>query len=71
MLLLTFALRDTCGSIKVSGGVSWTGNAVILSKLCLIGPHWTANTAVDGGIVVMTWRTLDCMGYLEKRMELF
>lgn len=69
MFQFTFALRDACGPIKVSGGVSRTGDAVILPELCLIGPHWAANTAVDGGVVVMTWRTLNCREELKKNIN--
>lgn len=60
IFILTLALRDTCGTIKISGGISRTGDAVVLFKLCLIGPHRAADTAVYCGVVVMTWRTINC-----------
>lgn len=59
---LTLALRDACGTIKISGGVARAGNAVVLSELCLIGAYGAADTAVNRGVVVMTRRALDCRG---------
>lgn len=56
----TFTLHDVSGAIKVSGRVSGAGNAVILSKLSLVRAGWTADAAVCAGVVVMSWRALDC-----------
>ncbi len=56
----TFALHDVSGAIKVGGGVSRAGDAVVLPKLSLIRARGTADAAVCAGVVVMTWRALDC-----------
>lgn len=58
--MLTLALRDTCCTIKISGGVPRAGDTIVLSELCLIRPHWAADTPVYRGVVVMAWRTLNC-----------
>lgn len=58
--LHTFALHDVSGAIKVGGGVSRAGDAVVLPKLSLIGTRGTADAAVCAGVVVMSWRALDC-----------
>lgn len=50
----TFALHDVGGAVKVGGGISWAGDAVILTKLHLIRPHGTTDTAVCAGVVVMS-----------------
>lgn len=56
----TFTLHDVSGAIKVSGCVSRAGNAVVLPKLSLIRARRTADAAVCAGVVVMSWRALDC-----------
>lgn len=56
----TFALHDVSGAIKVCGGISRAGDTVVLAKLALICAHGTADAAVCAGVVVMSWRTLDC-----------
>lgn len=47
-------MGDIGGTVKVSGGVPWTGDAVVLPKLRLIGSCWAADTAVGAGVVVMS-----------------
>lgn len=56
----TFALHDVSGAVKVCGGISRAGDTVVLAKLPLICAHGTADAAVCAGVVVMSWRTLDC-----------
>lgn len=56
----TFALHDVGGAVEVRGCVSRTGHAVVLAKLPLVGASGTADAAVGAGVVVMSWRTLDC-----------
>lgn len=58
----TFALHDVGGAVKVCGCVSWAGDAVVLPKLPLIGARRTADAAMSAGVVVMSWRALDCRG---------
>lgn len=60
IFLLTLALRDTCGTIEISGGVPRAGNTVVLPELCLISPHRAADTPVYCGVIVMAWRALNC-----------
>lgn len=55
---ITFAVRHIGGTIKVSGGVPWAGDAVVLSKLRLVGSCWAADTAVGAGVVVMSRSTV-------------
>lgn len=50
---LTFAVCDVGGTVKISAGVAWTGDAVVLPKLRLIGAHGTADAPVGGGIIEM------------------
>lgn len=52
-------MRDIGGSIKVGGGVSWTGDAVVLPKLGLVSSRWAADAAVGAGVVVMSRSTVD------------
>lgn len=56
---VTFAVGDVGGSVKVSGGVSWTGDTVVLPKLGLVGSRWAADAAVGAGVVVMSRSTVD------------
>lgn len=56
----TFALHDVGGAVEVRGCVSRTGHAVVLAKLPLVGASWTADAAVGAGVVVVSWRALDC-----------
>lgn len=56
----TFALHYVGGAIKVRGGVSRAGDAVILAKLSLECACGTADAAVCAGVVVVSWRALDC-----------
>lgn len=56
----TLALGHTGGAIKVSAGVSWTAGAEVLTEVRLIGPHGTADTTMDAGVVVVSWGALDC-----------
>ncbi len=55
---ITFAVGDIGGTIKVSGGVPWAGDAVVLPKLRLVCPCWAADTAVGTGVVVMSRSTV-------------
>lgn len=55
---VTFAMGDIGGTIKVSGGVAWTGDAVVLPKLRLVGSSRAADTAVGAGVVVMSRSTV-------------
>lgn len=56
--VVTFAMRHIGGSIKVSGGVPRTGDAVVLAKLRLVGSSRAANAAVSAGVVVMSRSTV-------------
>lgn len=56
---VTFAVEDVGGSIKVSSGVSRTGDAVVLPKVGLVGSRWAADAAVGAGVVVMSRSTVD------------
>lgn len=56
---LTFAVGDIGGTIEVSGGIPRAGDAVVLSKLRLVGSCWAADTAVGTGVVVMSRSTVD------------
>lgn len=56
----TFALHLVGGAVKVRGCVSRTGHAVVLAKLPLVGASGTADAAVGAGVVVVSWRALDC-----------
>lgn len=56
----TLALGYTGGAIEVSAGVSWTAGAEVLAEVRLIGPHGTADAAVDAGVVVVPRGALDC-----------
>lgn len=62
----TFALHDVGGAVEVCGCVSWTGDAVVLAKLPLVGASGTADAAVCAGVVVMSWRALDCRGQTQR-----
>lgn len=44
---LTLALRDADGPVKVCGGVSRAGDAVILSELSLVGSMRTADATMN------------------------
>ncbi len=55
---VTFAVGDVGGTVKVSGGVPWAGDAVVLPKLRLVGSCWAADTAVGTGVVVMSRSTV-------------
>lgn len=57
---LTLALRDTGGPIKVCSGVARTGNAVVLSELCLVAAQRATNTAVHRSVVVVARGALNC-----------
>lgn len=57
---LTFALHDVSGAVEVGGGVSGAGDAIVLSKLPLVRACRTADAAMGAGVVVMSWRALDC-----------
>lgn len=61
---LTFAVCDVGGTIKISAGVAWTGDAMVLAKLRLIGAHGTADAPVGGGIVVVARRAVHCGGHV-------
>lgn len=52
--LRTFALHDVGGAVKVGGGVSGTGHAVVLPELPLVRARGTADAAVRAGVVVMS-----------------
>lgn len=52
-------MEDVGGSIKVSSGVSRTGDAVVLPKVGLVGSRWAADAAVGAGVVVMSRSTVD------------
>lgn len=56
----TLALHDVGGAVEVCGCVSWTGDAVVLAKLPLVGAGGAADAAVCAGVVVMSRRALDC-----------
>lgn len=56
----TFALHLVGGAVEVRGCVSRTGHAVVLAKLPLVGASWTADATVGAGVVVVSWRALDC-----------
>lgn len=60
---VTFALHDVSGAVEVGGGVSGAGDAVVLSKLALVRARWTADAAMCAGVVVMSWRALDCRSH--------
>lgn len=60
---VTFALHDVSGAVKVGGGVSRAGDTVVLSKLPLVRARWTADAAMCAGVVVMSWRALDCRSH--------
>lgn len=60
----TFAMRDVGGPIKVGAGVAWTGDAMVLAKLGLVGADRAADAAVGGGVVVMPWGAVHCRGGL-------
>lgn len=62
-MTLTFAVCDVGGPIKISAGVAWTGDTVVLAKLWLIGAHRTADTPVGGGIIVVAGGTVHCRGH--------
>lgn len=55
---ITFAVGNVGGTVKVSGGVPRTGDAVILPKLRLVGSCWAADAAVSARVVVMTRSTV-------------
>lgn len=59
----TFALHDVSGAVEVRGGVSRAGDAVVLSKLSLVRARWTADATMCAGVVVMSWRALDCRSH--------
>lgn len=61
--LRTFALHDVSGAVKVGGGVPGAGHAVVLSELPLVRARRTADAAVCAGVVVMSWRALDCRSH--------
>lgn len=61
--LCTFALHDVSGAVEVGGGVPGAGDAVVLSELPLVGARRTADAAVCAGVVVMSWRALDCRSH--------
>ena len=69
----TFALHEVSGAIEVGGGVSRTGDAVVLPKLSLKRARGTADAAVCAGVVVMSWRALDCRrgGQLWRDVSLY
>jgi hypothetical protein len=48
------------GAIKVSAGVAWTGNAVVLAKFRLVGAHGAADTPMGGGVVVVAGGAVHC-----------
>lgn len=56
----TLALGYTGGAIEVSACVSWTAGAEVLTEVGLIGPHGTADTAMDAGVIVVPGGALDC-----------
>lgn len=56
----TLALGYTGGAIEVSACVSWTAGAEVLTEVRLIGPHGTADAAMDTGVVVVPRGALDC-----------
>lgn len=56
---VTFAVGYIGGSVKVCGGVPWTGDAVVLPKLGLVGSCWASDAAVGAGVVVMSRSTVD------------
>lgn len=49
----TFALGHRGGAVEVGGGVSRTGDAVVLPEVRLVGAHGAADAAVDAGVVVV------------------
>lgn len=55
---VTFAMGDVGGAIKVGGGVAWTGDAVVLPELRLVGSGRAADTAMSAGVVVMPRSTV-------------
>lgn len=63
-VILTFAMCDVGGTIKIGAGVTRTGDAVVLAKLGLIGGHGTADAPVGGGVVVVSWRAVYCGGHV-------
>lgn len=56
----TFAMRDVSGPVEVSAGVAWTGDAVVLAKLGLVGADGAADTPVRGGVVVVAGGAVHC-----------
>lgn len=51
-------MGDIGGAIKIGGGVAWTGDAVVLPKLRLVGSSRAADTAMSAGVVVMSRSTV-------------
>lgn len=66
----TFALHPVGGAVEVCGCVSRTGHAVVLAKLRLVGASGTADAAVGAGVVVVSWRALDCKGTKHSQAKL-
>lgn len=56
----TFALHEVGGAVKVGGGISRAGDAVVLPKLSLIRAYGATDAAVCAGVIVMSWGALDC-----------
>ena len=67
--VLTLALRDAGGSVKVRGGVAGAGDAVVLPELRLVGPLRAADAAVHGGVVVVAGGALDCGATKRKKKK--
>lgn len=53
-------MGDIGSSIKIRGGVSRAGDAVVLSELGLVRTSRTTNAAVRGGIIMMSGGTMNC-----------
>lgn len=54
----TFAVRHVGGTIKICRGIPGAGDAVVLTKLRLVGSCWAADAAVGTGVVIMSRSTM-------------